>query len=242
MEEVKKNHDAFHANDMTLEQLRQYVGDSRLVSDDPNMGDLAYCCARKAESDESNPKNNYAVFRYTYAQIRRGCRYKQFNKKRNRKKTPAVWEAEQRLALVNSKALSLDLFLQYVEVYVAVRPILVDCYRSMDFRKWRFHTYIKRQRSEANMVNRFKRKFGTNVVLGMGDWSSHGKHHRGLAPRKSSGLRKVFKRHKVKVVLVDEWLTSKRCSSCQHRQPAILFATYSKYPKQMAALILKPKN
>ena len=77
-------------------------------------------------------------------------------------KTQEVYQAEALLAEANSKTVDVAEFQRFISVFCYVSPVLSYCYRNMKFRKWRFQSYIKTQRSEANMLNRFKKTFGAN--------------------------------------------------------------------------------
>lgn len=201
---------------------------SIMVGIDPNKRDLIYCCAdAQLNNSSSNPKKSFSTFRYTQPQARKERSLTTFKTKRNGIKTDDIFAAENILSLQNSKALDVTGFKDYLKAYSLAFNTLRNHYGRMEFRKWRFHGFIKTQRSEANMVNRFKAKYGNDVIIGFGDWSSHGRHLRGLEPTKSSGMRKIFQRAGIPIVLVDEYRTSKMCSSCRIHD-ARLDKTYRK--------------
>ena len=86
---------------------------------------------------------------------------------------------------------------------------------SILFRKLKLGSYIRRQITEASLINRFKEKYGSGeeTVICIGDLAQkqHRKHH---APVKGVGFRSLFTRAGYKAFLVDEYRTSRRCSAC----------------------------
>ena len=65
------------------------------------------------------------------------------------------------------------------------------------------------------MLKRFKELYGTaeEAVVCIGDWEQR-KHRRFMEPVKGKGFRTLFRRAGYKVLLVDEFRTSCRCSAC----------------------------
>ncbi len=71
--------------------------------------------------------------------------------------------------------------------------------------------FINKQRSDADIVNRFKKKFGNankNILL-YGDFEQR-KQMKYKEPSKGRSLRRLFRKHGYKVYLVDEFRTSCR--------------------------------
>ena len=91
----------------------------------------------------------------------------------------------------------------------------MDFYEDELYRKLKFSKYRSRQRSEMNMINNFKKIYGTpkETIIGIGDWEqSLFKYHE---PTKGKGIRKIFRNAGYQIFLVDEHKTSCRCSKCQ---------------------------
>jgi len=67
------------------------------------------------------------------------------------------------------------------------------------------------------MIKSFTNKFGVpnDVILCIGDWEQK-KHRKFKEPVKDKGLRSMFRKHGFTILLVDEFRTSKMCSSCSH--------------------------
>ena len=81
--------------------------------------------------------------------------------------------------------------------------------------KWRSHVY--KRKSEESFLRRIEKTFGPpdKIVIAYGDWCSS-YHMRTMAPTLGVGLRRIIAR-RFKVVLVDEFRTSKLCCHC-HRK------------------------
>ena len=79
------------------------------------------------------------------------------------------------------------------------------------FRQLKWYSFINRQKADADMVNRFKNKFGdseNNVIL-IGDYEQR-KQMKYKEPSKGKSIRKLFRDQRYKVYLVDEFRTSCR--------------------------------
>ena len=66
------------------------------------------------------------------------------------------------------------------------------------------------------MLGRMRVTFGDprHVVLGVGDWEQR-QHCKFKEPTKGKGLRETLRRGGYKVLLVDEFRTTKQCAQCQ---------------------------
>ena len=65
------------------------------------------------------------------------------------------------------------------------------------FRQLKWYSFINRQKADADMVNRFKNKFGdseNNVIL-IGDYEQR-KQMKYKEPSKGKSIRKLFRDHK----------------------------------------------
>ena len=94
-----------------------------------------------------------------------------------------------------------------------------QCYtihRSSNQSRLQWWATINRQRSEQNMLNRFKETFGdpTQVVIGYGNWCPS-RNMRHQPPFMRKGLRQLFQEAGYLVVLVDEFRTSAQCYHCR---------------------------
>ena len=129
-----------------------------------------------------------------------------------------VIDLEQELSDFNSRTTDYDRFMQFVikklEVGNRVRHIYhLKCFRSMKLRG-----FINARKSIDNMMNQVYNIYKDGeepIVLAYGDWGASNQ-LRGCAPSMGKGLRSKFVKRPLqfKVVLVDEFRTSKMCNEC----------------------------
>jgi transposase len=179
------------------------------------MSDLLYCV--------DGDKKDQVKFRYTQDQRRKETKAKKYrNILQDRKKdadwiegkSVSMWENE--LSIHNKKTLDFQKFKEYVVKKNEMNHHLGPFYNKYIFRKLKFGSYIGRQKSEARMINRFKKLFGDgeNCIVAIGDWDQ-GQHRIFKEPVKSKGFRETFRKAGYQVYLVNEFRTSCRCSACE---------------------------
>ena len=98
---------------------------------------------------------------------------------------------------------------KYINKKIKVKNETDNMYKNELYRKHKWYTYINTQKSEAKFINILKETFGRDdLAILMGDWSKTS--IRGLPPTQGKGLRKMFRKHGIQVVLVNEYNTSKK--------------------------------
>ena len=164
--------------------------------------------------------DSFMHFRYTQQQRlfetgtkRHNEQRKKLKKKEIDGKTVQQWE--EYLSTCNHKTLHIDSFKEYLKKKNEVNSKLLPFYGEEVFRQLQWFAKSNRQRSEQNMLNRFKKKYGdpTKVVIGYGSWCPS-RNMRHQPPFMRKGLRKLFQRAGYIVVLVDEFRTSLQCYHC----------------------------
>jgi hypothetical protein len=77
------------------------------------------------------------------------------------------------------------------------------------FRKLALRRFIKTQSAESKMLNEIEKKYGKDIVLGLGNWSNNvSKQMKGCMPSPNKGIYKLLSK-RFDVVEVDEYKTSK---------------------------------
>ena len=76
--------------------------------------------------------------------------------------------------------------------------------------KWRRFTHT--QQSESKIVKNIKNTFGSNILIGYGNWS-HTQQMKNFIPTPNKGMRKLIAKN-FDIVIVDEYKTSKLCHNC----------------------------
>jgi len=120
------------------------------------------------------------------------------------------------------KTLTFDGFKQYIQKKNDVNSKLAPFYNKYLFRKLKLGSYARRQITEARMLSRFEKMFGSpdKTIITVGDFEQR-KHMKYKEPVKGKGFRTLFRKAGYDVYLVDEFRTSCRCSCCGGESSAI---------------------
>ena len=130
---------------------------------------------------------------------------------------------ESNLCGTNSRSASFDTFKGYVQARRQVHDVCLPLYANIKFRKRRWKTYMKTQRSEARLFNRLrslhdKERDPRTMVLAYGSWGLVAGRagmacNKGNPPCIGVGLMRKLARHFV-VCPTPEAYTSKTCCKC----------------------------
>jgi hypothetical protein len=201
-----------------IDELTDYtdIKNKKLVTYDPNTGDLIYCV-----DDDSEDANE---FRYTQDSRRKECKIKKFQKlilkfKEEKIEGKTIIEHETELSVYNRKTLDIENFKIYIKKKSELNNKLYKFYEKYIFRKLKLNGFINKKKHEQKLISNFKKIFGKpeNVVVCAGDWSQKaGMISFGKESTKGIGMRKLFKQNGYKVYLVDEFKTSCMCSKCKN--------------------------
>lgn len=198
--------------DEISDEEREELAEKKIVGIDPNMGDLLYC----VDSDQ----RDQTKFRYSQDMRRKETKFKKYRDLLQAQKNELIdgrrvvdWETD--MSAYNKKTLNFDAFKTYIKHKNALNLKLAPFYNKYIFRKLKLGSYSRRQITEARMLRRFEKLFGTpeKAVICIGDWEQR-QHRRFKEPVKGKGFRSLFRRVGYKVYLVDEFRTSCRCSAC----------------------------
>jgi hypothetical protein len=123
-----------------------------------------------------------------------------------------VQKVEQQLSQVCSKTCDYEKFIEYLTVKNEVNEELKEYYKKEILRKLRWRSYTYTQKSQSKLINRMKEKFGEELIIGFGSWNQS-QQMKGSIPTPCKGLKRMLEKH-FKVLIVDEYKTSKMCSFC----------------------------
>ena len=206
----------------------------QVVGIDPGKSDIIYCI-----------DNTRQTFRYTANQRRFETQSKKYNKYLYLGKlnvnidgfTPIEYETE--LADYNSKSCNFQDVQEYIYAKTYVNNKLFKFYQEGNCRRFRFNRYSNTQRSEANMVNNFKKIYGdpSQTIIAFGDHTQGGHQMKHLEPTKDIGIRRLFKKAGYQVYLVDEFRTSLKCHKCKSDTKKFKYEI-SKKPKSLGKIKL----
>ena len=187
---------------------------------DPNKRDLLYCQGRKMDEKRREERKKGGedekgkTLRYTANQRRAETgnrrRARRFEWRRRK---DGINEIESQLPTYQT--MDLAAFDRYLDARDAATPRLAAFYADPWYRRTRWYNYIGRQRSEQAFINRFKKTYGADAIVIMGDWGDGGHAMKWHAPTKNKGWLQVFKRNRIPCYLVNEYRTSRLCPKCE---------------------------
>lgn len=147
--------------------------------------------------------------RFTYSNKQRVKETKRLKYQRlikNLKDTLGICEIENTLSNYNSKTCDLQKFKKYIEEKNKVNNKLFKLYENEKFRQYKWYAYINKKRTEDNMNNLIKKKFGKNLNIIYGNWSVT-KQMRNYISTPNLGVKRKLK-ETFNVFNIDEYRTS----------------------------------
>jgi hypothetical protein len=147
--------------------------------------------------------------RFTYSNKQRVKETKRLKYQRlikNLKDELGICEIENTLSAYNSKTCNLTKFKKYIEEKNKVNDKLFKLYENEKFRQYKWYAYINKKRTEDNMNNLIKKKFGKNLNIVYGDWGMT-KQMRYFISTPNLGVKRKLK-EKFNVFNIDEYRTS----------------------------------
>ncbi|KND02296.1 uncharacterized protein SPPG_02771 [Spizellomyces punctatus DAOM BR117] len=156
---------------------------------------------------------NGTTFRYTANQraMETGSR-RQRKEQQQMKKEVGMDVIESRIP--SHKTMNLMDFTRYLLVRRADSDRRKEFYSHPAHTRWKWHSFISRQRSESDLISAMHNKYGENFTIVMGDWSDAGRTARFQTSSKMKGWRTLFKRNRIDCFLLDEHKTSSVCPRC----------------------------
>ena len=126
----------------------------------------------------------------------------------NYDKTIEALESE--LCKINSKSNIYSNVKEYIKLKNQINAAIQDYYQKEMFRKLKWYSFINKQRSESNMIERFKEIFGPpeKVIVCIGDYDNRNMKYQ--EPTKGKSMRKLFRNAGYNTFLVNEYNTSCR--------------------------------
>ena len=147
--------------------------------------------------------------RFTYSNKQRVKETKRLKYQRlikNLKDTLKICEIENTLSIYNSKTCDIEKFKKFIEEKNKVNEKLFKLYENEKFRQYKWYSYINKKRTEDNMNNLIKNKYGKNINLIYGDWSVT-KQMRNFISTPNLGIKRKLAK-KFNIYNIDEYRTS----------------------------------
>jgi len=188
-----------YLEDLTKDQVEQ-LKKSKLVYVDPGKIRLYTMI------DDIQDKKCKNVLKYSHGQYmsaRKICLDK-INKLREQYK---VMDREKELSNFNSKSTDYATFSLYVEEKNKQNQTLLKDYKDLKFRKYKWYSYMEKQKEQSNLVSLIKKKYGSDCKLIMGDWCPSFQ-MRGRIATPMIGLKRELRKY-FEIINLDEYNTSK---------------------------------
>jgi hypothetical protein len=125
---------------------------------------------------------------------------------KNYKDKIGITEIEQELNKYNSKSCNIEKFQEYITAKLEANKKLVPLYKNLQFRKYKWYSFINKKRTEDNIVNSIANKYSKEHKIIIGDWSI-GKQMRNFISTPNLSLKRKIKEH-FKLYNIDEFRTS----------------------------------
>ena len=180
---------------------------------DPNFGNLMEALDDKSKQffRYTRDQRNQEMGKVKYTKIRETLNKKKVNGK-------SISEIIAIFSKHNKKSTNIENFKNYLIDKHKWEIILFKHYRKKIFRKMKLNVYTNIQKSESKLIKNFKDKYGDEkkVQIIWGDYDDmNNKTRIKKEPIISKRLRKIFRIHKYKVFLINEFNTSKKCNICE---------------------------
>ncbi|MGI4852185.1 MAG: hypothetical protein ACRYGR_09635, partial [Janthinobacterium lividum] len=210
-EKRKARKEFLHITDVNSTKLMEYKNNTIFI--DPGRGDLLYCM-----HEDSTPSSKQ-LYRYTSNQRRKELKTKVVRDalRKRLKADPAAKAALNSVSATSHRGSSLAQFSEYLAARSAASAVLTPFFEHKSHREARWQAFRLQQQSDARLCNNLRAKFkkkkeDPDPLIVFGDHSSPNmRFHQTI---RGVGMLKMLRRHKFKVLLVDEYNTSKICPGC----------------------------
>lgn len=193
-----------YITDIEPTKLIEDKGNTVLI--DPGRGDLLYCM------HENSTPTSKQLYRYTADQRRNELKIKLFREACSPKPYPDAKAQMNAIARTSHRHTSLERFTEYLAARSTAAGVLTPFFAKEVHRETRWQSYRLQQQSNARLSNNIRRKFGEDPLLVIGDHSSP--NMRFQQSIRGVGMLRMLKQHKFRILLVDEYKTSKICPGC----------------------------
>lgn len=185
-----------YLEDLTKEQFEKLKICDWVVCD-PGCGNLLYFKSNKG-----------LIFKYSNRMhLKRTKRIKYQKLIKNYKDKREVSKIENKLSKYNSKTCNINKFKEYITTKNKINELLFKAYENEIYRKYKWYSYINKNKTEMRLVNDIKYHFGNDIIIILGDWSMGKDGFRGNISTPNKELKKLLIRN-FTVFSIDEFRTS----------------------------------
>lgn len=198
---VLEEQDFYNIEDLSKEQL-DTLKDRTIIGCDPGKRSLVYMIDNKGNK-----------LQYTAPQRKRESKAKcnqrilLYERKKN-----GIIEKETQLSIQNSKSVNYDKFKLYLVEKNKLNKETIEFYKRDTWRKMKFRQYSYGKKSIDTFLNKIKKTFGENLLIGYGN-CSRDTQMKFFMPTMNKGLRKLIHK-KYDTITINECNTSKKCCDC----------------------------
>ena len=201
-----KEQEFHNIEDLTLEQLED-LKLRNIVGCDPGKRNLVYMV------DKNGKKLKYTCFQKKIeSKAKRNMRVLLSEKNKTKIEGQSVIALETELSTENSKTVNYEFFKNYLVAKDKLNNELKEFYQISIWRKIKFREYSYSNKSIDNFLNKIKETFGSNILIGYGNWSRDTQ-MKFFMPTMNKGLRKLIHK-KYDTITINEQYTSKKCCGC----------------------------
>jgi hypothetical protein len=200
-----------YVHELTDEEKNKIL-QTEIIGGDPGKHDLVHIVNGSYRiTAEGNKK--YNTIRYTQKTRSHDQKTKLYTQKIESLETkyfdPETKQHNNDLSKTNSRVCTVSDCREYIEKKLKVKKYTESLYEEELYRKLRWYRFINTQKSESQFINNLKTYYETdNLTLLIGDWCNSGM--RGLPSTKGKGLRTMFRKYGIPVILVNEYNTSRK--------------------------------
>lgn len=182
---------------------------------------------------------------YSYSNCRR--RNNTYLKRSNQillaeKKKNDIIQVETKLSSFNKRTLDVVKFEKYLHAKQSYTTTLTEFYENPLFRKLKLRRFCRTKSSEDTMLNEIEKKFGKNLLLGLGDWSVNSSYQiKGCMPTPNKRITKLLKK-RFEVISIDEYKTSKLYNRDLSKELTNMKVKRGKKSKSIHTLLTPTRN
>jgi hypothetical protein len=153
-----------------------------------------------------------------------------------------IIKTETKLSKLNKRTLSSKKFKDYLQEKQSVTKKLQDFYEKPLFRKLALRRFCRTKSAEHTMLNEIEKKFGNNLLLGLGDWSINSSYQmKGCMPTPNKGISMLLMK-RFEVISVDEYKTSKLYNNDLTKELTNIKVKRGKKSKSIHTLLTPTRN
>ena len=173
---------------------------------------------------QKNNKTN--ILTYTSKQRTFDIKTNEFKKKlKNYKIKNKMIELETELSKTCCRTVDVKEFKNYIKKRNEIYDKMELLYEKSKCRRYKWYSFLNKKRSEDNIINSIKKKYGKDVTIFIGDWSNGTTQMKNFKSTPRIGMKRKLKKH-FKVYNINEYNTSKMCYKTEKETENLIIKNY----------------